>query len=41
MQDVDELVDRARAEIEASEELHRLDEVRVRYLGKKANSRRS
>lgn len=35
MQDVGELVSRARAEIESSADLAQLDEVRVRYLGKK------
>ena len=35
MQDVGELVSRARAEIESSADLARLDEVRVKYLGKK------
>ncbi|MFQ5635426.1 MAG: phenylalanine--tRNA ligase subunit alpha [Gammaproteobacteria bacterium] len=35
MQDVGELVGRARAEIESSSDLARLDEVRVKYLGKK------
>ena len=35
MQDVGELVSRARAEIESSADVVRLDEVRVKYLGKK------
>ena len=35
MQDVQALVDRARAEIEASQDLAGLDAVRVKYLGKK------
>jgi len=35
MQDVGELVSRARAEIDSSQDLARLDEVRVKYLGKK------
>jgi len=35
MQDVVELVSRAHAEIDASPDLARLDEVRVKYLGKK------
>ena len=35
MQDVQALVDRARAEIESSQDLAGLDAVRVKYLGKK------